>query len=390
MSGLLEDRAIIRNIRVCIDARLRASTAATGVATYADALVSALEENGLKPLLLDDATRGRFGAPSGALERAGRWMRAGSRAPVRLVADGRWLRARDIFRLAQARFDRSGRLQVLNAPGPRGVMHWTYPIPARIEGWINLYTVHDVIPLTHPELSDMPAAPLRARLNAIAESADALVTVSDASRRAIVATLGIAPDRVADCGVAVTGLDRKHGPLPENLAAGDYYLFCGMVEKRKNLTRIVAGWRASESARPLVIAGPPGDARIDLTGTIRVGYLPRGALLDLVAGARALVFPTLEEGFGLPVIEAMALGTPVITSDRAALAETAGGAALGVDPTDTGAIAAAITRIDRDDDLCGALRARGLERARRFTPASLGARLMALYAEFAGDLMKRP
>ncbi len=369
---------------------MRAAAAATGVATYAQTLVAALESTGHPPRLLDDATLGRFGAPSGQIDMMRRWVRSQSRTPVRLRADGRWLRAHDVFRLAQARFDRTGRLLTLRAPGPRGVMHWTYPIPARIEGWVNLYTVHDVIPLTHPEFSAMPAAPLRARLAAIVDSADRLVTVSETSRNAIATTLGIALDRITDCGSAVAALERGAGPLPEGLAAGTYYLFCGMIEERKNLARIVAGWRASGSVRPLVIAGPDGDAGVDLAGTIRLGYLPRRELLDLIAGARALVFPTLEEGFGLPVIEAMALGTPVITSDRGALAETAGGAALGVDPYDTAAIAAAVSRIDRDDDLCRTLVDRGLDRAGAFSREAFGERLMALYAEFAGDLATQP
>lgn len=374
---------------------MRASATGTGVAAYSDAVVAAIEAVGYAPLFLDDATQGRFGGSASAIDRIRRGFRSLSPRPVRLGADGRWLRATDVFRLAQTRFDRSGRLLVLTAPGPPGVMHWTYPIPAKVAGWTNLYTIHDVIPLTHPELTDMPAGPLRARLAAIAGSADALVTVSKASKCEIVATLGCAAERVVDCGIAVAAMERANGALPGDLVAGDYYLFCGMIEKRKNLARIIAGWRASGTRRRLVIAGPHGDAGVDLAGVdlagvIRAGYLPRRELLDLLAGARALVFPTLEEGFGLPVIEAMALGTPVITSDRGALAETAGGAALAVDPTDTTAIAAAITRIDGDDALRRALIDRGLARAGAFTMHAFGQRLSALYAESVGDFANQP
>lgn len=389
MAGLVEDRALAQKMPLCIDGRLRAARA-TGVAAYADAVVAALESVGRAPLMLDDATRGRFGAPPGLLDRARRWARARSAAPVRLVLDGARLSARDVFRLAQARFDHAGELLRLVAPGAPGVMHWTYPIPARVEGWINVYTVHDVIPLTHPGLSTVAADGLRARLTAIAASANRLVTVSEASRAAIAAALALPPESIANCGGAIPPMRRAGGPLPRDLARDGYYVFCGMNEPRKNLPRIVSAWRSSGSARPLVIAGQEGGEPIDLSGTVRVGFLPRAELLDLIADARALVFSTLEEGFGLPVVEAMALGVPVITSDRGALAETAGGAALTVDPGDDAAIAVAIGRIDRDDALCRALVERGRLRAAAFSAAAFGRRLLTLYADLAGDSPLRP
>jgi len=366
------------------------SARATGVATYARAVVSALEGAGYAPLVLDDATRGRFGDPAPWLDRARRWTAKRSAASIRLSRDGRRLHARDIFRLAQARFDHAGKLLRLVAPGAGGIMHWTYPIPARIEGWINVYTVHDVIPLTHPGLSPINPERLRARLKAIAGSANRLVTVSETSRYAIVKALDLSPASVIDCGGAIPPIARGGGALPRDLVSDGYFLFCGMIEPRKNLPRIIAAWRASKSTRPLVIAGPDGADPIDLTGVIRVGFRPRAELLDLMAEARALIFPTLEEGFGLPVIEAMTLGTPVITSNRGALAETAGDAALRVDPEDEAAITAAIDRIDRDDALRRRLVERVRERAKVFSTIAFGRRLLTLYADLTGDSPLRP
>ncbi|RZM22446.1 MAG: glycosyltransferase, partial [Sphingomonas sp.] len=114
-------------------------------------------------------------------------------------------------------------------------------------------------------------------------------------------------------------------------------------------------------------------------GVVVLPYQDRPVLIDLIRNARALVLLSLEEGFGVPVAEAMALGTPVLTADRGALAEIAGGAALLVDPTDAQAIADALRRIVDDAGLRATLAWRGLERAKAFAPAAFGARLTTLY-----------
>ena len=374
---------------LCLDGRMLAARA-TGVATYARAVRAALAEVGAAPLILDDAARGRFGEDARA-RRWRRWWRARSAAPVRLSREPAGFFAPDVFALAQVRFARTGEVLRLRAPGPPGVVHWTYPVAAAIEGWRNLYTIHDVIPLTHPELVATDPRALRERLAALLPHAAGFLTVSEHSRAEIVRTLGIAPARVANAGLAVVpeAVDRRG--LPAGLARDGYFLFHGMAEPRKNLPRIVAAWRASATGAPLVIAGPDGGEALDVTGAIRLPYLPRADLVALIAGARALLFPSLAEGFGLPVAEAMALGTPVLTAASGACAETAGGAALLVDPTDVEAIADAIRRLDRDPGLRARLRDAGCSRARdAFGLQALGRRLLGAYAEFAGDSVVQP
>ena len=363
---------------------MRAAAGATGVARYGEAVLAALAESGRQPFVLDDAARGRFGEARGPADRARRMLAARLGHARALAYVGRWLRGRDVFRLAQARFDATGAMLRLRAPGAPGVMHWTYPIPARIEGWANLYTVHDVVPITHPALASVDPAKLRARLAAIVASGGRIATVSSASRAAIAGVTGVPADDILDCGSAVVALDRAGGPLPDGLAPGGYHLFCGMDEPRKNLPRIVAGWQASGARLPLVVAGPAGATAYP--GVRTLGYLDRPVLMDVIAGARSLVFATLEEGFGLPAIEAMALGTPVIASARGALGEVAGGAALAVDPEDAGAIGAAIRAIEGDASLAALLAERGRRRAADFSLPAFGKRLLAAYAEIAGDL----
>ena len=144
---------------------------------------------------------------------------------------------------------------------------------------------------------------------------------------------------------------------------------------------------------PLVIAGPDGWGASDIAGliestpgVIRLPYLDRHTVRILVSQARALVMPSLAEGFGLPVAEAMALGTAVATSDHGALAETAGGAALAIDPHDIAALAAGLRRLAMDDAFCASLAAAGRRNAERFTPARFAERLTRAYA----DVMSKP
>lgn len=382
---MLEDRGGGRK-RVCVDGRMLAADA-TGVATYARTVVAALGETGERPLILQDAAAGRFGVAERRRARWQRWLAARAPWPVRLTADGEGLFAPDVFRRAQARFNATGQLLELVAPGPPGVMHWTWPVPARIRGWANLYTVHDVIPLTAPALGTTDPEGFRARLAALIAADARFAAVSAHGRRDILSTLDIAPGRVLDCGSAVEPA-ANGGVLPAGLAPG-FFLFCGSTEPRKNLDRIVAGWRRSGTGRPLVLTGhaPRGDRG---AGVVELGFVGRPLLHSLMAAARALVFPTLAEGFGLPVVEAMALGTPVITSHAGALAEVADGAALALDPRDVAAIGQAIGRLDADDGLCAALAVAGLERARHFSLARFGARLRQTYGEIAGDLPDQP
>lgn len=355
------------------------------MASYARALRAALAATGPAAIMLDDARRGVLSAENPAGTAAWRQLRARWPQGVRLRRDEERLFAADVFRLAHARFSATGRLLELRAPGRPGIIHWTYPIPAHIAGWINLYTVHDVIPLTDPALSPIEAGALRRRLEAIERVADRIVTVSNHARAAIIDTLGVAPDRVTNTSAAVSDLEQSKQPLPAELVAGGYFLFCGLAEPRKNLVRLVGAWKASGVAEPLVLVGPAFDGVPTPPGIIVLPFQPRDTLMTLLRDARALLMPSLAEGFGLPVIEAMAVGTPVLTSNCGAVAEIGGDAALSVDPLDTSAIAEALRALSGDGRLRHILTEKGLRNAARYTPVAFGARLRALHREFAGD-----
>lgn len=174
------------------------------------------------------------------------------------------------------------------------------------------------------------------------------------------------------------------------IGAGEHFLFVGQLERRKNLMRLLSAYEASGVDSELHIVGRPGPGsdeivrRASAVPGVRLHTAASDTLLrDLYLNARAVLMPSLAEGFGLPVVEAMRAGRPVMTSSDSALAEVAGDAALLVDPTDTDAIRAGIARLEDDACLRAQLAQRGVERARAFSPrAQAEALLEALNTRF--------
>ena len=378
---------------ICIDGRLL-SAAGMGSTTYARNLLAMLEENGRAPLVLDDDRPLREAGRKTLAEKSLRWLRARMSGRVRLRQDGDRLAARDIFRLAQVRFDATGELLRLEPPLPRGVMHWTYPVPIRMAGWANLYTVHDAIPLLHPDLTPIDPVRHRRLLTVIEAGATRLVTVSAQARRDIAGALAIDPARIVDAGQGVVIETPASGPLPPGIRRSAYFLVCGTVERRKNIARLVAAWRAARTGLPLVVVGPDGHGAAEVAallageGVIRLQHLPRADVLALIRDATALLFPTLAEGFGLPIVEAMRLGTPVMTSRGGATEEVAGGAAALVDPLDVGDMAQAIGRLATDRGWTEGLVACGHDRAAAFSRLAFAERLLPLYDSVIAEMTR--
>ena len=177
----------------------------------------------------------------------------------------------------------------------------------------------------------------------------------------------------------------------------NYLLFYGALEPKKNVARLIDAYMLSGADIPLVVTGAAGwgnqtetkmldelsaEGRERRRGSRRVyrfEYVSIPMLVTLIRGARAVIFPSLYEGFGLPVLEAMQLGTPVVTSSTSSLPEIAGDAALYVDPYDTYQIAQAIKTISADEGLRAELTRRGLVQAELFSMARYRERVAALY-----------
>ena len=238
----------------------------------------------------------------------------------------------------------------------------------------NVVVIHDLAALAHPEAYSRLYVEYQQRLlPAIARRARLLITVSEFSRREIAERLGVGPDRIA---VIPGGVDQRFSPAAssEPLAARGvierpYVLALGTASARKNHTALPAAAAALRAhGIDLLLAGSDrGYLRGRDAGLRRLGYVPERDLPGLYAGARAFVMPSLYEGFGLPCIEAMASGTPVVAADAGALPETCGGAALLVDPRDERALADAIVSAACDPGERERLRAAGLRRASEFS-----------------------
>ncbi|MEP9360930.1 glycosyltransferase family 1 protein [Sphingomonas sp. KR3-1] len=428
--------------RVGIDGLNLAMQRGTGVATYARTLARTVSEIGRPPDLvfglpvhpraprdlretLFFAELGRDEPPAegegAAAKRRERllvspWPRRLVEVPVegrvraeaffdRLPSFSRLYSFGSLWSVAARHFRRYGRFLTVTMPDPPAIMHWTYPLPIRLAGAANIYTIHDLVPLRLPHTS-LENKRLHDRLLRGCVSGGARIcTVSEASRRDIVALLGADPGQVVNC---YQSIDPVPVIAPEDLAgrlralfdleAQGYFLYFGAIEPKKNVGRLIEAYLASEVATPLVIVGgrawrSENELRLlgsstaqGLSGAARIrklDYLPRRMLDLLVAGARGVLFPSLYEGFGLPAVEALARGVPVMTSTEGSLPEVVGSAALLIDPYDVDAMVAAIRRLDTDAALRRSLATAGPAQAACFAPARFRANLSGLYRGLA-------
>ncbi len=279
-------------------------------------------------------------------------------------------------------------------------------------------TVHDVFAWSCPGHSTwLDALIYRYWLPHVLPRVDAVITVSQASKADIVRYLKLSPAKIH---VAYPGVDAAFRPLPKAQVAcvrrryglpDRYILFVGSVEKRKNLIGLLRAYARlsdmGQASMPLIIVGArrrayiqmPGAREIEATlqnlglerDVVFTGYVPDADLPALYNGATLFVFPSLYEGFGLPPLEAMACGTPVVCSNVASLPEVVGDlrsagapAALTVDPHDIEGLADAMRRVIVDNDLQDELRRRGLARAQRFTWTQTARQVVGVYQQLAG------
>lgn len=316
------------------------------------------------------------------------------------------------FTVAHNHFKTYKARMTVRMPRPPEIMHWTYPLAMRIPGAKNIYTLHDLVPLRLP-YTTLDHKRRYFRLNKLlVQKADHIVTVSEASKRDIVNLLGADPDKVTNTYQSVE-IPKKFAdkPVPEamdeikgsfGLDWKGYFMFFGAIEPKKNVGRMIEAFLSSGSDLPLVIVGKQAwkseeELKLLFDDHIRyqvqegsilrtrrkiilLDYAPFRLLISLIRGARACLFPSLYEGFGLPALEAMKLGTPVMTSNTSSLPEVVGDAAITVDPYDVRAMVEAIRALDTDAELRGWLEQAGPRRAALFSAEQYERRLAEVYA----------
>jgi glycosyltransferase involved in cell wall biosynthesis len=261
---------------------------------------------------------------------------------------------------------RVGDADVLHCPTYRGPLRSALPL---------VVTVHDLAVFRHPEAFNRWTRTYSPHLvPRVLAAARRIIAVSDFTRRELVELLHVAEEKIC---VVPNGVDDRFtsdGPA----ADGDYVLAVGTLEPRKNLPRLVEAARRNEVELRVVGARGWGGVELGGNGVRWLGEVGDEQLASLYRGALCFAYPSVYEGFGIPVLEAMACGAPVVTSRGTAMEEVADGAAVLVDPRDPADLAAGIERAAAERET---LVARGLERARAFRWDAVAEQTVSVYRE---------
>jgi len=275
----------------------------------------------------------------------------------------------------------------------------------------SVVTIHDLgylhLPDTHPRLERWY---LDWSTRRHARIADRLIADSEATRRDLIQCYNADPERIRvvypgrdESLLPVTNRDEIERVNSRYNISGNYLLYLGTIRPRKNLSRLIEGFahvkREMDNSVLLVLAGKPSSysgelarlaARLGISDAVLFpGYIHSQDKAALLSGALGLVFPSLYEGFGLPVLEAMTCGVPVLTSNVSSLPEVAGEAAILVDPTSTQQIAQGIGRLITDTDLRQKLVAQGYQQVEQFSWTSAALQLWAVFEAVCGSRGKR-
>lgn len=427
-------------LRVLVEGHNLSLSRGTGIATYSRTLADGLRAIGLSPeTVLDVDAPAPAGSPT--LEEVA--LFDAFREPpwlIRRAATFAWRAAADPFgvrmrrlprptvvvdpedRFHHRRFDavhaaadlrdrsmqhfgRYGVPLTLRPERSPDILHLASNMPLQIKGVPTITTVHDVIPLRLPQSCLDDKRDFYLIMSSLLKRSARIIAVSEHTRRDLIEIFRMPADRISvthqpyEVHPSVAALTDDHVADIVDHAYGldfkNYFIFVGAIEPKKNVRRLVHAHAQSGTRRPLIIVGAPGwqcdedIAAIDAANgglgphekpRVRwLNYLPRQTMMALIRGARAMLFPSLYEGFGLPVLEAMALGTAVMTSNTSSLPEIAGDAAELVDPYSITEMAAAIRRLGQSGPYVQELAEKGLARATLFSPDRYAERLAEAY-----------
>jgi alpha-1,3-rhamnosyl/mannosyltransferase len=290
--------------------------------------------------------------------------------------------------------------------GKIDIFHATDHHIPRLAGVPVVANVMDLIPLLHPEWASSGLRSLKNWLfSRTVHGADHIITISEYSKRDLITHLGVDPSRISvtPLGVSQEFFEQVPQQTTESTLASlnlrpGFFLFVGTLQPRKNLQRVLQAHQSMPELlrrqHPLVVVGRTGWKADELLDELqklerrgegrRFEYLPGKTVLSLLQSAAAMVFPSLYEGFGLPVVEAFAARCPVITSSTTSLPEVAGNAALLVDPTQPDAIAAAMRAILDQPEQTAQRVELGQQRARQYSWEACAMQTLDVYRQIVG------
>ena len=312
--------------------------------------------------------------------------------------------ASNIFSDANRHFRSTGELtniKFASVSSRPNIVHWTTPIPLHFSGGINICTLHDLIPLKAPYTTNHDRIDFSRLCRKVFNSVDKIIAISETSKMDAIELLDIPDHRITVIYQSVSPpkeiLIRPISSIQRdietqfNLEPDNYFLYFGAIEPKKNLLRTLEAALTAETNLTFVVVGHRGwsnDAESYFLSSLtnqrmsrvrHLDYLTETQLASLVRCARATVFPSIYEGFGLPALESLTLGTPVLASATPALMEVCGKAACYANPLDVSSIRDAFTRLSRDLTYCAELRAAGLTQAQKFSPENYRQDLANLY-----------
>ncbi len=307
--------------------------------------------------------------------------------------------------VANMRFKYLRKETAIRMPGRVNIWHATYPLPMRVKGARMVTTIHDLIPLRLPRTTLYQTKFYKGLIEKSLQDSELIFADSEYSKKDILDIFGTSPDKIAVVYPPVAPRDSLHGMNEEALSKllkrfglewKKFILFVGAIEPRKNVRRLIDAYVASKVNGPLVIAGKKAwmwedeirgadflfqNRKETGRSVVLLEHVTDCDLELLYRGASCLVLPSLYEGFGLPPVEAMSLGCPVITSRMTSLPEVCGDAALYVDPYDTGDIQRKMESLVEDVSLQEKLIRAGRERAALYSIENFERRLSNLYSK---------
>jgi glycosyltransferase involved in cell wall biosynthesis len=310
--------------------------------------------------------------------------------------------ARDLYEIAFLRQFRSFKFLDFTFPEAADVFHSTYPLPVRMKNARQVVTMHDMIPMRLPYTTMDNKREILARHRTAAKIADLIMTVSEHSKHDICDILQLPEDKVA-----VVRQPSRFKPLDQraqrdvervlsryNLTPKGYILHVGAIEPKKNLKRLLQAYVELDTDIPIVFTGSKAwmwESEVGwvmesedkaLTSRVRFfNHIPFRDMPYLYSGAICMAFPSIYEGWGLPVVEALSFGTPVITSQSSSMPEVGGEAALYVDPYSVRDIRDKLERMLSDKELRDYLSTEALARSQVLSMESFTAEVGAAYAK---------